>query len=104
MIERSKPSTAKCNANIYMLFLIAEPKYVSCVRLAHILGTLCHDSINRFLLREQFTAKDLFEEVKTKIHLKGRTLSIDDSVLDKPDREGATFIRYIRSPQHSVAL
>lgn len=85
-----------------MLFLIAEPKYVSCVRLAHILGTLCHDSINRFLLKEQFTAKDLFEEVRTKIQLKGGTLSIDDSVLDKPYRDPSKtdLIGYFWSGKH----
>ena len=102
MRDRSKPSTAKCNANLYMLFLIAEPKYVSCVRLAHILETLCHDSINRFLLREQFTPKDLFDEVKTAIHLKGGTLNIDDSVLDKPYRDPSKtdLIGYFWSGKH----
>ena len=53
-------------------------------------------------MREQFTAKDLFEEVKTKIHLKGGTLSIDDSVLDKPYRDPnkTDLIGYFWSGQH----
>jgi hypothetical protein len=36
----TKPSTAKCNLQIYILFLLSEPKYVSCVRLAGILSDL----------------------------------------------------------------
>ena len=64
MRERSKPSTTQCNCNLYTLFLLAEPQYVSCVRLSKILEELSHDSVNRFLLREQYTPKDLFDEVK----------------------------------------
>ena len=84
MRERSKPSTAKCNSSLYILFLLAEPKYVSCVRLSKILEGLSHDSVNRFLLRENYTAQDLFNEVKGDLILEGGTLSGDDSVLDKP--------------------
>lgn len=87
MREQSKPSTAKCNSNLYTLFLLAEPKYVSCVRLAEVLGDLKHDSVNRFLLRENYTPKDLFEEVKGELNLVGGTASIDDSVIDKPYRK-----------------
>ena len=49
---------------------------VSCVRLAQILGNLSHDSINRFLWREDYTPKDLFDEVAPQIELvvsQGRT-------------------------------
>ena len=41
---------------------MAEPKYVSCVRLAEILEDISHDSVNRFLLRERYTPEDLFNE------------------------------------------
>ena len=106
MRELSKPSTAKCNCNLYILFLIAEPKHVSCVRLAHILESLCHDSINRFLLREQFTPKDLFETVKDVIILEGGTSSIDDSVVDKPysDPSKSELIRYFWSGKHKRSV
>jgi len=67
MRQRSKPSTAQCNSALYTLFLLAEPKYVSCVRLSEILAAVSHDSINRFLIREQYTPKDLFEEVKNNV-------------------------------------
>ena len=32
--------------DLYTLFLLAEPKYVSCTRLAEILEELSHDSVN----------------------------------------------------------
>lgn len=73
MRERSKPSTAKCNSSLYILFLLAEPKYVSCMRLSEILEGLSHDSVNRFLLRENYTPQDLFAEVKAHLILEGGT-------------------------------
>ena len=56
----SKPSTARCSVPIYVLYLLSEPQWVSCVRLAEILEDVSHDSINRFLLREAYTPKDLY--------------------------------------------
>ena len=64
MRQPSKPSTAQCNSSLYTLFLLSEPKYVSCVRLSEILEPLSHDSVNRFLLRERYTPRDLFDEVQ----------------------------------------
>ena len=63
---------------------MAEPKYVICVRLAEILEGVSHDSVNRFLLRERYTPEDLFNEVKEELRFVGGTLSLDDSVEDKP--------------------
>ena len=87
MRQRPKPSTAQCNSALYTLFLLAEPKYVSCVRLSDMLAEVSHDSINRFLLREQYPPKDLFETVKSNLILTAGTLSVDDSVKDKPYRD-----------------
>jgi hypothetical protein len=50
---RQKGENAKCNLEIYTLFLLSEPKLISCLRLSDILEDLSHDSINRFLIREQ---------------------------------------------------
>ncbi len=47
---------------------------------------LSHDSVNRFLLRERYEPKDLFDEIKLHINLVGGTLSADDTVIDKPHR------------------
>jgi len=100
--EQSKPSTAQCNCHLYTLFLLAEPKYVSCVRLSKILEELSHDSVNRFLLREQYTPKDLFDEVKGELNLTGGTTSIDDSVVDKPYRDPSKteLVGYFWSGKH----
>ncbi|NJR53148.1 MAG: transposase [Leptolyngbyaceae cyanobacterium CSU_1_3] len=102
MRESSKPSTAQCNCNLYTLFLLAEPKYVSCVRLSEILEELSHDSVNRFLLRERYTPKDLFDEVKGELILKGGTTSVDDSVVDKPycDPSKTALVGYFWSGKH----
>jgi len=74
----TKPSKAKCDLNTYTLFLLAESKYPGCTRLAEILEGLSHDSVNRFLLREQYDPKDLFDEIKLNINLIGGTLSGKD--------------------------
>ena len=104
--ELSKPSTAKCDCNLYTLFLMAEPKYVSCVRLGKIMGELSHDSVNRFLLREKYTPKDLFDEFKGEIILEGGIISVDDSVIDKPycDPNKTDFVGYFWSGKHKKSV
>lgn len=102
MRQLSKPSTAQCDCNLYTLFLMAEPKYVSCVRLAEILETLSHDSVNRFLLRERYTPRELFNELSGELNLVGGSLSVDDSVEDKPyrDPQKSAFVDYFWSGKH----
>ena len=36
---------------------------------------ISHDSVNRFLLREDYTPRDLFQEVRADLNLKGGTVS-----------------------------
>ncbi len=98
----TKPSTAKCNLGTYTLFLLAESKYSGCTRLAEILEGLSHDSVNRFLLRQRYEPKDLFDEVKPHLNLIGGTLSGDDTVVDKPysDPKLTELIGYFRSGKH----
>ena len=106
MRQRSKPSTAQCNSALYTLFLLAEPKYVSCVRFSEILETVSHDSINRFLLREQYTPQDLFKEVKSNLILTAGTLSVDDSVEDKHyrDHTKSAFVDFFWSGKHKRSV
>ena len=63
---------------------------------------ISHDSINRFLERERYEPKDLFDEEKGKIELVGGILSVDDSVLDKPysDPSKAALIDLFWSGKH----
>jgi hypothetical protein len=84
------------------LFLLAESKYPGCTRLAEILGGMSHDSVNRFLVRERYEPKDLFDEVKLDINLSDGTLSGDDTVIDKPysDPQLTELIGYFWSGKH----
>ena len=102
MLIKSKPSTAKCNDELYTSYLLSDPRYTSCARLSDIMGTVSHDSINRFLERERFEPEDLFNEEKERIELVGGILSVDDSVLDKPymDSSKADFVDYFWSGKH----
>lgn len=106
MLIKTKSSTAKCDHEIYMSYLLSESQYTSCVRLSTIMKTISHDSINRFLERERFEPKDLFDEEKNKIELVGGILSVDDSVLDKPysDPSKAAFIDYFWSGKHHAIV
>ena len=81
----TKPSTALCTVEHYTAFLLAESQSAGCVRLAEVSGGgFAHDAANRFLHREEFGPQDLFEEARALIDLEGGTLSVDDSVLEKP--------------------
>ncbi len=102
MLIKTKASTARCNEAMYTSYLLSEPTYSSCVGLSNVMQTISHDSINRFLERERFEPKDLFDEEKDKIEWVGGILSVDDSVLDKPysDPKKAAFIDYFWSGKH----
>ena len=64
--------------------------------------TVSHDSVNRFLERERYEPKDLFDDEKDNIEMAGGTLSVDDSVLDKPysDPKKADLIDNFWSGKH----
>ena len=81
---------------------MAESKHPGCTRLAEILGDLSHDSVNRFLLREQYEPKDLFDEVSPHINVIGGTISGDDTIIDKPYSEQnlVELIQYFYSGKH----
>lgn len=102
----SKPSTARCNLDMYVAYLLSEPDYSSCHRLGSIMENVSHDSINRFLLREEYCAKDLFDTVKNEVTLEGGVLSVDDSVLDKPysDHKKIELIDYFWSGKHKQTV
>ncbi len=65
---------------------------------------ISHDSVNRFLNRESYDGKDLLNEVKPLLNLNGGTLSIDDSVLDKPYANYIAFIGYFWSGKHHASV
>ena len=103
----SKPSTAKCTLEHYTAFLLAEAQNAGCVRLSEVSGgEFAHDAANRFLNREEFSPKDLFEEMRPLLVLEEGILSVDDTVLDKPhSQEGKTdLVGYFWSGLHGKAL
>lgn len=104
--KTSKPSTARCSLEHYTLFLLSEPKQGGCCRLAEILGDVSHDSINRFLLRERYEAKDLFDGVTDLINLEGGILSVDDTVIEKlySDPSSAELVSYFWSGKYHQTI
>jgi len=101
----TKPSTANVTKPMYIAFLLSEPKNATCTRLSSILP-ISHDSVNRFLLRENYTSYDLWQVVCNQIVLTGGTLSVDDCVIDKPytDPKNTELVDYFWSGKHKRSV
>jgi hypothetical protein len=84
---------------MYISFLMSEPKSATCTRLAEIMG-ISHDSVNRFLLREAYEPKDLFNEAMATLNPIGGVLSVDDTTLDKPYSQHMERVGYFWSGKH----
>ena len=90
--EITRPSTARYTLPMY----IGLPKQGSCCRL----GDVMNISATRFLQRKHYDSKDLYDEAAPLLNLKGGTLSVDDSVLDKPYSHYLAFVGYFWSGKH----
>jgi len=99
----TRPPTAKCTLPTYMGFLMSEPKHANCNRLGSVLN-ITHDSVNRFLLREQYDSADLFAEAMRHLEAVGGTLTTDDSVLDKPYAFKMDLVGHFWSGKHHRAV
>lgn len=97
--EVTRPPFAQCTLPMYIGFILSEPKFLNCCRLSEVMG-ISHDSVNRFLLRENYTPLDLFNHVKSMLNLNGGTISVDDTVLDKPYSYNMDLIGYFWSGKH----
>lgn len=82
-----------------MGFLIAEPRSATCTRLEEV-DKISHDSVNRFLNRENYEPIDLFREATQELNLTGGTLSVDDTVLDKPYSFSVALVGHFWSGKH----
>ena len=100
MIRRTKhASTATCTLPIYIGFLMTEPNSISCTQLAETYN-ISHDSVNRFLEREDYTPHDLYQEAIQHIDNNKLIVSIDDTVLDKPYSQHMDLVSYFWSGKH----
>ena len=61
---------------------------------------ISHDSVNRFLQRENYQPKDMFDEAAQSLYLVGGTLSVDDTVLDKPYSNSMALVGHFWSGKH----
>jgi len=84
---------------MYMGSLLSEPNSPSYCHLSEVMG-ISHESVNRFLQRENYSPQDLFNEVKSGLNLKGGVLSVDDSVLDKLCSHHMAFVGHFWSGKH----
>lgn len=78
---------------------MSEPKSSTCTRLSEVMG-ISHDSVNRFLLREAYEPRDLFNEASRLLNLVGGTLNVDDSTLDKPYSQHMELVGHFWSGKH----
>ena len=61
---------------------------------------MSHDSVNRFLSRENYDPRDLFNEASGQLNLKGGTVNVDDSTLDKPYSNKMELVGHFWSGKH----
>ena len=87
----------------YMGFLISEPKSSTCTRLAEVTG-ISHHSANRFLHHKNYQPKDMSDEAIETLNPTGGTLSVDDSVLDKPYSYSVALVGHFWSGKHTDPL
>jgi hypothetical protein len=89
----------------YIAYLLSSPRSSSCVQAGDVLQ-ISHDEVNRFLLSGDFQGEDLFKAVVSHIDLSGGTLTVDDTVLDKPYTElsSTELVGYFWSGKHHKSV
>lgn len=84
----------------YMSYLLSSPTGSSCVQAGEVLK-VSHDEVNRFLLQGSYRGKDLYEKAVVHLVVSEGTLTVDDSVLDKPYSQVETeLITFLYSGKH----
>ncbi len=97
--QTTRPPTPTGTLPMYIGFMMSEYKSTTCTRLSEVMN-ISHDSVNRFLWRENSEPEDLFNEAKTQLNLVGGTISVDDTVLDKPYSKHMKFVSHFWSGKH----
>lgn len=75
--------------DIYTDYLICQNQYATAIGLSNLLeGEISHDQITRFLNRNDYSSKDLWQYIKADVRrheqAKGGVLIIDDAIEEKP--------------------
>jgi len=84
----------------YMSYLLSSPRGSSCVQAGQVLE-VSYDQVNRFLLQGNYDGSNLYEKAIVHLVASGGTLTLDDSVVDKPYSHGQTnLITYLYSGKH----
>jgi hypothetical protein len=85
--------------DIYSDFLIAQSHYATATSLSNLLeGSISHDRVTRFLNKNAFSAKDLWQYVKPNVRQQeteqAGVLIIDDSIEEKPYTDENTIVNW----------
>lgn len=85
--------------DIYSDYLIVQSQYATATGLSYLLeGSISHDQVTRFLNRNTFDSKDLWEYVKPTVRQQeqeqGGVLIIDDAIEEKPYTDENTIVNW----------
>jgi hypothetical protein len=85
--------------DIYSDFLIAQSQYATATSLSNLLeGSISHDRFTRFLNKNTFSTKDLWQYVKPNVRRQetdqGGVLIIDDAIEEKPYTDENTILNW----------
>lgn len=85
----------------YIAHLLSSPHGNSCVKAGEVLE-VSHDQITRLLNNESYCGADLYAKAAPGLILSGGTLTVDDSVIDKPysDLKANDLVDYHWSGKH----
>ncbi|CAH0540364.1 hypothetical protein [Vibrio marisflavi] len=84
----------KCNFDLYTDYLLSTFGETTATGLsAMVEGAVSHDQITRLLSKEDYTSKDLWQQVKTavrKVEREDGVLIFDDTIQEKTWTDGAS--------------
>ena len=97
-------SEKRCTDTDYINFLIGTPKVYTCMEAARVQpdkeNAPSHDSLTRFLKREDISSEELWKEAEAFIKKEEGILVVDDSTLDKPYAQKIDLVSYHWSGKH----
>jgi hypothetical protein len=89
----------------YIAHLLSSPSGNSCVKAGEVLQ-VSHDQITRLLNNSTYSGTDLFAKSAPQLVLEGGTLTLDDSVIDKPysDLDANDLVAFHWSGKHHKSV